>query len=165
MSERKITIEDNGKIVNFIVKRLNPEDQLNFIVKLIGIIAKGSIANSKTIEQVLHNAIFSGKKIEGLEEEQAEQKKKDEAAKTMGDLIREATKGALATLSKEDKDFIFAELLKNVKIDAGTHGSGSYIADATWEELNHRFDSFIGPMKLIKEVAFINFEFLWKKKE
>lgn len=145
--EIKFTIKDEKNELNFIAIRLAPFEQFNLILKIIGIVAKGSIANSAQVEQVLHNVFQTGKEIE-------------DSAKNVDinsvTLILDAVKGALATLSDEDRDWLLNELLKNVKLDCGQ----SYIIQATKEELNNRLSGFKPILKLLTELVKINLGFL-----
>lgn len=145
--EFKFSIQDNEKIINFIANRLAPFEQFNLILKLIGIVSKGSLTNTAQVEQVLHNVFQTGKEVENADS------KVDVNTFT---LILDAIKGALATLSEHDRDWLLTELLKNVKIDKGQ----SYIVNATIEELNSQLSGFRPILKLLTELIKINLGFL-----
>ena len=144
---KTIEIIEGEKKVNFIAKRLLPKDQTFLMLKIIGMIAKGSITNSRLVEQALHNAIYTGVKISGAGKEKVEEN-------SMGKIILEAVKGALANLSDEDRDYVFSELLKTVKI-----GENSQFDSVSWKDLNFHFQTFVGPMKLFRELIDLNFGF------
>lgn len=145
--EFKFSIQDNEKIINFIANRLAPFEQFNLILKLIGIVSKGSLTNTAQVEQVLHNVFQTGKEVENADS------KVDVNTFT---LILDAIKGALATLSEHDRDWLLTELLKNVKIDKGQN----YIVNATIEELNSQLSGFRPILKLLTELIKINLGFL-----
>lgn len=145
--EFNFEIKDGENTIKFIADRLAPFEQFNLILKVIGIVAKGSQTNTKQVEQVLHNVFQTGTVVEGV--------KSDIDVNTFA-LILDAIKGALATLSEEDRDWLLFELLKNVKIDCGQ----SYIVKATIEELNKRLSGFKPILKLLTELVKINLGFL-----
>lgn len=145
--EFKFSIQDNEKIINFIANRLAPFEQFNLILKLIGIVSKGSLTNTAQVEQVLHNVFQTGKEVENADS------KVDVNTFT---LILDAIKGALATLNEHDRDWLLTELLKNVKIDKGQN----YIVNATIEELNSQLSGFRPILKLLTELIKINLGFL-----
>lgn len=134
--------------LDLIVERLKPFEQLNLILKIISIIAKGHSTNSAQVEQALHNIFQTGKEINDANKEKSELSSLR--------LIIDAIKGALAELSDKDRDWLISELLKNVKIDAGQ----SYIVAANQEELNSRCTSFQPIFKLLAQLVKINLGFL-----
>lgn len=144
--EFKFSIQDNDKKINFIVNRLAPFEQFNLILKLIGIVSKGSLTNTAQVEQVLHNVFQTGKEVENADS------KVDVNTFT---LILDAIKGALATLTEHDRDWLLTELLKNVKIE-----KESYLIPATIEELNSQLSGFRPILKLLTELVKINLGFL-----
>jgi hypothetical protein len=145
--EFKFSIQDNEKTLNFIAIRLEPFEQWNFILRIIGIVSKGSLTNSAQVEQVLHNIFQTGKEVENV---------KSKADVNTFALVLDAIKGALATLSDNDRDWLLTELLKNVKIDKGQ----SYIITATIDELNNELSGFKPIFKLLAELVKINLGFL-----
>lgn len=137
----------DGKIVTFIITRLKPFEQFNLILKIISIIAKGAKESDKVkVEKSLHSILNTGKNFDD---------------NISGDLLSlnmllDAIKGALSSLSDNDRDWLVAELLKNVKIDCGNN----YIVKATQEEIDQRISGYSGIFKLLIEIAKINLGFL-----
>lgn len=146
IEHKSISKEMNHKL-NFIVERLKPFEQLNLILKIISIIAKGH-SESAQIEQALHNIFQTGQQVE---------QSKEKAEFSSLQLIIDAVKGALASLSDTDRDWLINELLKNVKLDTG---HPTLKPKATVEELNERCDSFHPIFKLLSELIKINLGFL-----
>lgn len=144
--EFKFSIQDEKNTLNFIALRLEPFEQFDLILKVIGIVAKGSLSNSAQVQQVLHNVFQTGKEVEDTSKIDV----------NSFALILDAIKGALASLSGEDRDWLLSELLKNVKLDCGQ----SYIVQATREELNKRLSGFRPIIQLLTKLVKINLGFL-----
>ena len=142
----KIVITEKDKTIEFEIERLKPSKQFNLLLKVIGVVAKGSNTASAQVTQVLHNQLKTGVDVPGKEQEQA----------WSGDsltLILDAVKGALASLSDTDRDEITGTLLSNVKVVV----TPELKRPATMDELDKRFTSFTSIIKLLKEVITANF--------
>ena len=141
--ETQLIIKDGASELKFEVTRLKPSEQFKLILKVIGLIAKGS-TQSKRVEQLLHNQLGTGVEIDGLETSQE--------ANVMAQLF-DAIKGAISTLTDADRDALITELLRNVHIVV----TPELKYQASLDQLDKRCSSFVPIMKLLVEVAKINF--------
>ena len=141
------SFQDKDKELKFLVQRLKPFEQFNFMLRVISIISKGASSNTAEVEQILHNVLQTGKEVEG-----AKQLKNDVQPIK---LLLDAIKGALAQLEDKDRDWLIKELLKNVKIV-----DGIIKIPATIDELNTRLSGFQPVFKLLIELVKLNLGFL-----
>lgn len=145
-----VTIKEKEKTFYFLLQKLTPWQQTDLMAELVKIICKGSPNNSKDVEQALHLIMQSQHVVE-----EADKKKVNTEAIH---LVIQAIKGALASLSKPDRDQIFRMLLSNLKIDISKEGKGSYMA-ASLENLDQYFDTYWGILSLLKEAFMFNLGF------
>lgn len=143
----EINIDDKGNNLKFFVKRLKPFEQCNLILRLISIISKGSVDFSSEVEQALHNVMQTGQQIEKTSTKNTNN--------TPFKLILDAFKGALASLSNDDRDWLINELLKNVTIDFS-----GIKRKATIDELDTVMSGFQPVFKLMTELVKVNLGFL-----
>ena len=140
-------IIDGENTVTFCGERLKPFEQFNLILRIIGIVAKGSKNSSPQVEQALHNVFQTGTTIETG---------KGTVNIDSFTLILDAIKGALSSLSDDDRDWLLKQLLKNVQIQAGT----ALKVDATIDEINDRFSGFQPIIRLLIHLVKVNLGFL-----
>lgn len=145
---------DEGEkvVINFAAKKLSAIDASFLVIKIMGIVAKGSTGKvDDYLEQVLHNLFQTGHTVEGLKSGS------DEAL--VGGIVLTAAKGALASLSNKDRDDLISTLIAGLEIVE----SVSFKTPATLQELNHRLSSFQAFFKLLMELIKINLGFFSPK--
>ena len=134
--------------VKFQIERLSPSKQFKLLLKIIGIVAKGDVDYSAQIQQVFHNQLQTGEQVDTSTENKYE-------GSTLS-LIVNAVKGALSTLSDEDRDYLINSLLENVTI-LPNEATPTLIIKATLEQLDKRLKNYTQIFNLLKEVIVVNF--------
>ena len=134
--------------VKFQIERLSPSKQFKLLLKIIGIVAKGDVDYSAQIQQVFHNQLQTGEQVDTSTENKYE-------GSTLS-LIVNAVKGALSTLSDDDRDYLINSLLENVTI-LPNEATPTLIIKATLEQLDKRLKNYTQIFNLLKEVIVVNF--------
>ena len=124
---KEFVIIDNNKEFKFYAPKLKVSQQIAIIIKIINLVANGSITNKLEVAQILHNMFQTGVKVEGANDNNKI------PAMTM---LFEAIKGTLANLDEQSfNDLFYNKLIIGLTIDDGT---GKAIK-VTKEELDNKF--------------------------
>ena len=132
----------------FIITKLAPSKQKNLLFKIAQMMCKGSLSYPKSVENLINNRLQTGVTVDNSAE--------DIAGKTVGEILLDAVKGSIATMSESDRDSLIASLLECVKVQPNAEVP-SLLYPATDVELDKRLSDGLQYFKLIGEVIKINF--------
>ena len=144
---KEFTIIDNGVEFKFYAPKKKAFKQLDVIMDIIRIVARGSISNKLEVEQIVNNLFQTGVKVEGVNTNI------EIPAIT---LLVDAIKGALANLDGDTLDVLLNKLMVGLTIDVGDNK----IVKATRDELDSRFTSWKSLLQLTRELIRHNLGFL-----
>lgn len=144
---KELVIIEGDKEFKLYAPKLKAFKQLQVILDIIKIVARGSVSNKLEVEQILNNLFQTGVKVEGADT------KIEVPAIT---LLIDAIKGALANLDDEAFDSLLNKLMVGLTID---DGAGRAIK-ATREELDNKFTSWKSLLQVMKELIRHNLGFL-----
>ena len=144
---KEFIIVENNNEFKFYAPKLKAFKQLDVIMDIIRIVARGSVTNKLEVEQILNNLFQTGAKIEGVDN------KIETPAIT---LLVDAIKGALANLDGDTLNTLLNKLMFGLTIEIGNN----QVIKATKEELDNRFSSWKSLLQLTKELIRHNLGFL-----